>query len=362
MATEDALLGPREANFRHAKTTSLAIFFAAMIGAIAVAAVLVVLGEKQRRAFVAQSAFFTSLIESIADPIFATSPDGAIVVANAAARSMFPQVRVGATLGELVDATPIFDANGEKFEPRARPLARALAGNGVDSALVSIRSKEERWLTVTSRTVRDPDDAIIGAVAVYRDVTTEKKHADEVRALSVTDSLTHTHNRRGFFLLAEQHAKLAARTRAPFTVMFADLDGLKAINDRCGHEAGDAAIAAGASVLRACLRESDIVARLGGDELVALVAHADGRATAELDARIQHAVARFNASEDRPWKLAMSLGFATFDPSKPSTLNELVIEADRRMYTRKRSSRQRSKTLTFGILDTSTSSADRAPV
>lgn len=88
-----------------------------------------------------------------------------------------------------------------------------------------------------------------------------------LRKESTIDELTGLANRRGFLMLAEQHAMLANRTGEHFVVAFIDMDRLKPINDSLGHQAGDAAIAEVAEVLRICFRGSDILGRLGGDEL-----------------------------------------------------------------------------------------------
>ena len=92
----------------------------------------------------------------------------------------------------------------------------------------------------------------------------------EVRAQSLIDPLTGLHNRRGFFVLAEQQLRLAQRGRLGMLLLFADVDDLKGINDRAGHAAGDRALQAVAIVLRETFPESDILARLGGDEFVVL--------------------------------------------------------------------------------------------
>ncbi len=97
-------------------------------------------------------------------------------------------------------------------------------------------------------------------------------YAEEVRALSLIDELTGLYNRRGFFTLAEQQIRLGQRARMRHHLFFADLDGMKVINDRHGHAQGDEALRDTARLLRKVFRESDIVARLGGDEFAALAA------------------------------------------------------------------------------------------
>jgi len=84
--------------------------------------------------------------------------------------------------------------------------------------------------------------------------------------LSLTDELTGLRNRRGFFLFAEQARSLAVRAGKQSDILFAELDGLKDVNDRHGREAGDALLRNFAGVLAETFRESDVMARVGGDE------------------------------------------------------------------------------------------------
>jgi diguanylate cyclase (GGDEF)-like protein len=172
-----------------------------------------------------------------------------------------------------------------------------------------------------------------------RAVSKERRRADQLASLSITDELTGLYNRRGFMLLAEQHLRLASRSKTRFAVLFADLDGLKSINDTLGHEAGDRAIRMAGTVLRSTLRESDILARLGGDEFVALVSIPTTSAVHAVARRIQHALEEENAKH-QGCELSLSLGEAMFDPESQRSLHELISEADERMYTRKIDSRR----------------------
>jgi len=86
------------------------------------------------------------------------------------------------------------------------------------------------------------------------------RRMEMLRAMSLIDQLTGLHNRRGFLILAEQQLKLASRTQKGLLLVFADLDGLKWINDSLGHQEGDAALTALSRVLRETFRGSDIIA------------------------------------------------------------------------------------------------------
>ncbi|MGZ3568836.1 MAG: diguanylate cyclase, partial [Thermodesulfobacteriota bacterium] len=93
--------------------------------------------------------------------------------------------------------------------------------------------------------------------------------------LSLTDELTDLYNRRRFFVLAEQYLKLAIRSKKRLLLFYLDMDDLKSINDRFGHNDGDQALIALGSILKKTFRESDIIARIGGDEFVVLLESTD---------------------------------------------------------------------------------------
>lgn len=157
----------------------------------------------------------------------------------------------------------------------------------------------------------------------------------QVRQLSLTDELTNLHNRRGFFVLAEQQLKGAYRLNSHYCLLFIDLDGLKQINDNLGHEIGDRAIVDAARILQQSCRDEDIIARLGGDEFVIL-------ATSDLDNaetirdRLQANIASFNQKSDRPYQLSMSIGIQCSLPQDNVALETLLAQADELMYTQKR--------------------------
>jgi PAS domain S-box-containing protein len=102
-------------------------------------------------------------------------------------------------------------------------------------------------------------------VVLARDITAQIRYERDLHALALVDELTGLHNRRGFSLFADQELARARRHGRIPTLVFADLDDLKTINDVHGHASGDAAIRLVASALKSILRESDIVARWSGD-------------------------------------------------------------------------------------------------
>ncbi len=135
---------------------------------------------------------------------------------------------------------------------------------------------------------------------------TGHQRAQEVRRateLAAVDPLTGVCNRRGWAQAVEQEQARAARFGHPVSVLVADLDGLKTINDAHGHDHGDRAIVELASVLRRVCRPTDVVARLGGDEFAALVVEADLTAGQALVGRVREELERSSVN--------VSLGVAT---------------------------------------------------
>jgi diguanylate cyclase (GGDEF)-like protein len=165
-----------------------------------------------------------------------------------------------------------------------------------------------------------------------------------LRDLSLHDDLTGLYNRRGLLALAEQQVRQAERQGRGFGVVFADLDGLKRINDTLGHPEGDRAIRDAAGLIRASFRDSDVVARLGGDEFAVLVlphpsSPGEADASVAMDAaaaRLMEAVEHHNAAGDRPYQLSLSLGFSGFDPAAPRSIESVLESADQQMYAHKR--------------------------
>jgi len=164
------------------------------------------------------------------------------------------------------------------------------------------------------------------------------KHArlqDHLRALSITDELTGLANRRGFFAFAQQQLKQVRRTGERMVLLYADMDNLKAINDSEGHVAGDRALVETARIFRETFRDSDIIARMGGDEFAAILMNATDNGVTAAQSRLRKRLEEYNARRDNSGHLEVSIGLSVFDPANPCSLDELIRQADSRMYEEK---------------------------
>jgi len=164
------------------------------------------------------------------------------------------------------------------------------------------------------------------------------KHAkmqDHLRELTITDELTGLTNRRGFFAFAQQQMKQARRNSERMVLFFADLDDLKVINDTFGHVAGDRALSDAARIFVETFRDSDIIARMGGDEFAVIMGNASEAGVDTVRNRLEKRLGEYNARRDGTFRLAVSVGLTVFDPANPVTVDELVRQADERMYEQK---------------------------
>jgi diguanylate cyclase (GGDEF)-like protein len=166
-----------------------------------------------------------------------------------------------------------------------------------------------------------------------------RKREETLSVLSLRDELTGLYNRRGLFRKAIEQIDNSRRHKQRLLLVFADLDDLKAINDRLGHALGDKALVETATLLRQTFRASDVLARLGGDEFVAL-SLADGPELADsLRERLAENLERHNARPDRLFHLGISVGMAWYEPETSETLERLLRRADSAMYREKRERR-----------------------
>jgi diguanylate cyclase (GGDEF)-like protein len=170
----------------------------------------------------------------------------------------------------------------------------------------------------------------------------ERKQAeDALRNLSLTDDLTGLYNRRGFFHLAEHHLRTARRSGQPSLLLYADMDGLKEINDTFGHSEGSLAIARTAAVLKLTFRNSDIICRLGGDEFAILAQNVPRHEIETIIGRLQDSLSTKPERGTHDYQLSLSIGAVWIPSDNEFSLDELIDQADKNMYDHKRGKKKR---------------------
>ncbi len=165
------------------------------------------------------------------------------------------------------------------------------------------------------------------------------RERERLRQGSLIDELTGLYNRRGFVNVAREELSLAAEEKRSALLVFADLDGLKPINDNHGHAAGDWAIGKAADALKLAFTSQDVVGRIGGDEFVALTLDAPEGLEEKLRAAIDESLEKFNQESGRPYRLGITLGFHRPQPHETGPepdLDKLLGLADEALYEAKR--------------------------
>jgi diguanylate cyclase (GGDEF)-like protein/PAS domain S-box-containing protein len=272
------------------------------------------------------------LVESLSDGLFVLDDQTRLVDANPAAVKMMGWIK------------PPIGQYAEQVFASWKDL-RDVCQAPIRSDPVKIETQFENggesvFFDTTIHGLQDKKGGNIGRLVVIHDISRRKQLEEELREASLVDDLTGLNNRRGFNILANQLIQMAKRMNLQAGFIFADMDGLKGINDTYGHAEGDQALVDMANLLRGTFRSSDILARLGGDEFMTLSIETKENTAEVMLARIKSRLDEFNTRESRKYDISASFGMAHYDPENPLSLDELVKAADKAMYAEKQAKKE----------------------
>lgn len=291
---------------------------------------------------------FRERIPTLVDPVEAPSPaprrDRPVltVLSGPAAGAVVP-VRDGMTIGRGDHAALRLDEPTLSWS-HARIVVRD--GVLVLEDLASTNGTMVQGERVARAALNDGDRICFGPRVVvklsYQDAL-EERAARQLWESSIRDPLTGAHNRRYLEERLAAEFSYALRHGEPLTVMLADIDHFKRVNDRCGHAVGDAVLRVVATSIRRVLRPEDVLARYGGEEFVVLARGVDARNAVIMAERIRRRVQGLPLPADVAiGPLTVSVGVATMQPERPhASASELVEAADRAMYAAKSAGRNR---------------------
>ena len=167
-----------------------------------------------------------------------------------------------------------------------------------------------------------------------RENRTMERESTDLALQSRMDELTGVLNRRGFIEQGQTALDILQETDTSGAIFFADMDGLKKINDTYGHEMGDKAIMLQAIVLKTVFRSSDVIGRLSGDEFGIVALGMKMNYVDNIRLKIQMLCKKVSIENQLPFTLSISLG--AVDLQKSSILKQLLAEADKELYKEKK--------------------------
>lgn len=278
------------------------------------------------------------MYENSPDGVLFTAPDGRVLAANPAACEILGRTEAEiCQLGRQGMADLTDERWGAMLEERARTgrvqgSARMIRGDGVviEVEMSAQVFTEAHGAKRTCTIVRD----VTERVAMERQLVALNERLLE---LTLTDELTGLRNRRGFVVVGAQLLEVAERDSSTADLLFIDIDNLKDLNDSEGHAAGDAALRAVGRTLSEVVRRADVAARIGGDEFVMLTLglQEPGRALITERIRADLGAERTVAAVGRT--VEVSMGWARRAPRESKLIEDLLGDADRRMYETKAS-------------------------
>lgn len=248
---------------------------------------------------------------------------------------------------------PLIDILGHKcFEVSGNPDGVCIEECASRKAILTGReATHSRCLTMNGRDIitenksipiKGPDGEITNVLMIVSDTTAKKKEEDDLKRRANHDALTGAYNKHYLDLYLENEEtknKSNKRKRGPYTVIYADLDNLKAANDAYGHEAGDILLKKISRIFQDNTRHEDIVARVGGDEFVLILPHSGPEEGEALIGRFRRQCDEWNnkkdlAEEHAGLTLGVSYGLST--SVYGTDLFDTIKRADSSMYRSKK--------------------------
>ncbi|MBM9536089.1 diguanylate cyclase [Desulfobulbus alkaliphilus] len=208
--------------------------------------------------------------------------------------------------------------------------------------------KTVKWVYEKGVLIYDDHDNVLGIEGLIIDISDRKAAEEKLSYLAATDELTGLWNRRHFMQALQQEILRARRYGQPFSLLMLDIDHFKAINDRFGHDVGDATLRHFSMVITGNIRKVDIFARTGGEEFMLLLPRTDLDGAYFIAERLRKYLETSPIPADLdPFHISVSIGVTVYTPeiAEPDQMLKIVDDA---LYEAKKTGRNRSvkKTLT----------------
>ena len=281
-------------------------------------------------------------LESISEGVITTDNQGRIDYMNRAAESMTGANRDNASGHKLGELFSLIDEADRR--PLGDPVERCLSmrrrvNMGRRALLVSGDGEHEYSVEITASPVRGPANSISGTVVVFHDVSEIRGLTRQMSYQATHDALTGLINRREFERRLQEALDSAHAEEGVHIIFYMDLDRFKAVNDSCGHLAGDNMLREVAALIKDQVRDSDFVGRLGGDEFGTLLIGCPIDKARQIATDICNAVADYRfVWQDKIFNIGISIGLVEITHASVA-LQDILSAADYACYVAKQRGR-----------------------
>ena len=293
----------------------------------------------------AERNLFKTTLHSLGDGVISTDKNGNVDLMNAVAEQLTGWMNKDAkglpfeTVFRLVN-----EYTGKQFpNPVKRVFETAEIIELANHTMLIKKSGDSIPIEDSAAPIKDEQGNITGVVLVFRDFTDKKEKQEKIRYLSHHDQLTTLFNRHFF---EEQLSLLDIEDNLPFTIVMADVNGLKLTNDAFGHKAGDQLLTTVATILKKECRSTDIVARVGGDEFVILLPRTTSCETEKMINRVHSSI---NKETNENVIISVSFGWET-KVTPEQSIHEILSKAEEHMYRKKLVESQSMRNQTIKVI------------
>ncbi|MDH5654475.1 MAG: EAL domain-containing protein [Spirochaetia bacterium] len=282
-------------------------------------------------------------LHSIGDGVITTDLQGNVLFINPVGEEMTGWVLDEARLKPINEILPLID---EKTGKNAEnPVFECIKNNSISRIMqdcILINKKGNEFAVEDSASpIRDRNGEVIGAIMVFRDVSTERVLKNRLSYHARHDSLTGLFNRYVFEEKLGQIIEDSRVNKTEHSLAYLDLDQFKVLNDTCGHIAGDELLKQIGPILRKHIRDSDIISRLGGDEFGIILEFCPIEQAKIILEKTREELknARFSW-ENRSFEISASIGLTNIN-CESKNISTVLAQADMACYTSKESGRNR---------------------
>jgi len=281
-------------------------------------------------------------LESIGEGVITASSDGKIDYMNVAAEKLTAMPRsesIGRRLGEIVKLVDEGDRR-DLGDPILRSLTdRRRVSMGSRALLITNDGDAELSVEMTASPIKGPDGSMGGVVVIMHDVTETRGLAQQMSYQAAHDPLTGLINRREFERRIEGSMHSVRDGEGSHVLCYLDLDRFKAVNDTCGHMAGDNLLREVSALIKDQVRESDFVARLGGDEFGMLLFGCPLTKARQIADDVIRAVRDYRfVWQDKIFTIGVSIGLVEIG-KESGTIKDILSAADSACYVAKQRGR-----------------------